>query len=62
VQQAAGRVIRSETDTGFVLLIDDRYGQEPYRQLFPDEWQPVAVRDREDLIRQLKGFWAGHKS
>jgi DNA excision repair protein ERCC-2 len=62
VQQAAGRVIRSETDTGFVLLIDDRYGQETYRQLFPDEWQPVAVRDREDLIRQLKGFWAGHKS
>lgn len=57
VQQAAGRVIRSETDRGFVLLIDDRYDQESYRQLFPFEWQPHPVLDQADLALQLQAFW-----
>ena len=38
VLQAAGRVIRSETDTGFVLLIDSRFGTAKYRSLFPKWW------------------------
>lgn len=33
VLQAAGRVIRSETDRGYVLLIDSRLRKEPYRSL-----------------------------
>jgi len=38
VVQAAGRVIRSETDTGSVLLLDARYGERRYRSLLPDWW------------------------
>ena len=38
VLQAAGRVIRSETDKGLVLLLDERYGLEAYRALLPPEW------------------------
>lgn len=57
VQQAAGRVIRSETDRGFVLLIDDRYDQESYHQLYPMEWQPRPVIDRTDLTVHLQAFW-----
>ncbi|HPB17373.1 MAG TPA: helicase C-terminal domain-containing protein, partial [Clostridia bacterium] len=38
VLQAAGRVIRSETDTGFVLLIDSRFGTSKYKSLFPKWW------------------------
>ena len=38
VQQAAGRVIRSETDKGMVLLLDDRYYDAEYEALLPAEW------------------------
>jgi DNA excision repair protein ERCC-2 len=39
VVQAAGRVIRTETDTGCVLLLDDRYRELRYRALLPSWWQ-----------------------
>ncbi|ART75908.1 hypothetical protein B4U37_07630 [Sutcliffiella horikoshii] len=39
VQQAGGRLIRSEQDTGFLLLVDDRYFYPKYRELLPPEWQ-----------------------
>lgn len=38
VMQAAGRVIRTETDRGIVILIDPRFLQDGYRKLFPKEW------------------------
>ena len=40
VLQAIGRVIRSETDRGVVLLIDARFAEPRYRRLFPAWWQP----------------------
>jgi Rad3-related DNA helicase len=39
VQQAGGRLIRTEKDSGFILLIDDRYYTSKYRSLLPPEWQ-----------------------
>ena len=39
VMQAVGRVIRTETDCGLVLLIDNRYMEQAYLDLFPYEWQ-----------------------
>lgn len=41
VQQAVGRVIRTETDVGRVLLIDDRYATNTYKMLLPNEWYPI---------------------
>ena len=41
VQQAVGRVIRTETDTGRILLIDDRYITNKYKMLLPNEWHPI---------------------
>ena len=41
VLQAAGRVIRSAEDRGKILLIDQRYARETYRNLFPDCWPPI---------------------
>ncbi|NYT35407.1 ATP-dependent DNA helicase [Allopusillimonas soli] len=38
VVQAAGRVIRSDTDSGVVHLIDDRYAQPRVRALLPRWW------------------------
>jgi DNA excision repair protein ERCC-2 len=57
VQQAAGRVIRSENDRGFVLLIDDRYETPSYTELFPSEWQAKLVEDAGDLALRLREFW-----
>lgn len=42
VQQAAGRVIRTENDKGRVLLIDDRYVSNNYKVLLPSEWYPIG--------------------
>lgn len=57
VQQAAGRVIRSENDRGFILLIDDRYEKYEYQQLFPHEWQPIELKSQEDVCETIQQFW-----
>ena len=44
VLQAAGRVIRGETDTGLVMLLDDRYFDMEYLRLLPEEWQLTQNR------------------
>ena len=41
--QALGRVIRSENDKGAVLLIDERYLNNEYRDLFKAEWRDYEV-------------------
>lgn len=43
VQQAGGRLIRSETDRGVLVLIDDRYLQPRYQRLLPEEWRDYTV-------------------
>ncbi len=42
VVQAAGRVIRTQTDTGAVLLLDERYREHRYRRLLPGWWN-IAI-------------------
>lgn len=39
VVQAAGRVIRSQADTGTVMLLDERYLQRRYARLLPSWWR-----------------------
>ncbi|WP_406643136.1 ATP-dependent DNA helicase [Pseudomonas californiensis] len=39
VVQAAGRVIRSQSDRGVVTLIDDRFAERKVTQLFPAWWR-----------------------
>ena len=43
IMQALGRVIRSEEDKGAVLLIDERYLNNDYRDLFKAEWREYEV-------------------
>lgn len=38
VLQAGGRLIRTETDSGVLMLVDDRYMRAPYKRLLPEEW------------------------
>ncbi len=60
VLQAAGRVIRTETDRGVVLLLDDRFAQESYRRLFPRHWgQLKYLSGTAALEAELADFWQG---
>ncbi len=57
VLQAAGRVIRSEEDRGAVLLIDQRFGTYRYRNLLPQEWDPIPITGEPHLREHLQQFW-----
>lgn len=57
VLQAAGRVIRSDTDCGVVVLIDRRYASHRYRCLLPAHWRPVGVAPAADLAERVGRFW-----
>lgn len=58
VFQAGGRVIRSETDRGFVLLIDTRYRSRKYLSCLPDSWRGIRFfKDISGLSDILREFW-----
>ena len=58
VMQAVGRVIRSESDKGMILLIDDRYLQKTYRDLFKNEWSHYeVVMDNVEMQEMMQNFW-----
>ena len=57
VLQAAGRVIRSDTDRGVVLLIDQRYATYRYRSLLGQQWEIVRIQDHRQVSVALKNFW-----
>jgi Rad3-related DNA helicase len=58
VLQAAGRVIRTPTDKGVVLLLDARFIQARYRKLLPGQWNVAEVRSASELREGLQEFWA----
>jgi len=57
VLQAIGRVIRSETDCGVVLLLDTRFAEPRYRRLFPAWWRPTEVRSPAQIAQAVRQFW-----
>ncbi len=58
VLQAAGRVIRCETDIGMVLLLDERFTNYDYRCLFPKHWENyIKTSNLQDLKLKLEQFW-----
>ncbi len=62
VLQAAGRVIRSEEDSGMVLLIDERFSSRAYRDLFPRHWcHCIRAGSSEKLKERLDNFWNSMK-
>lgn len=57
VLQAAGRVIRTDTDRGTILLLDERFLSDSYQQLFPREWFPHHVVNLSAMDTELQKFW-----
>ncbi|MCL1964225.1 MAG: ATP-dependent DNA helicase [Firmicutes bacterium] len=60
VLQAVGRVIRTETDQGVALLIDDRFLAGEYTALMPSWWGAAeAAGSAEGIARRARLFWRG---
>lgn len=58
VLQASGRVIRSHTDKGVVILLDERFAFGNYKKLCPEHWHPIPrLSDPKSLQEILKKFW-----
>ena len=57
VLQAAGRVIRTTEDTGVILLLDERFRNREYRELFPREWERQTVCRIDTVEKYLEEFW-----
>jgi DNA excision repair protein ERCC-2 len=58
VIQAVGRVIRTKTDRGVAILLDDRFTARKYLRLYPKFWSHLTViNDPEELTKMIKAFW-----
>lgn len=57
VVQAVGRLIRTETDRGVVLLLDDRYRSRRYQDLFPKTWHLKRLQRSADVHELHMEFW-----
>ena len=58
VIQAAGRLIRSETDRGVVALLCRRFVEDPYRRYIPRDWYDedpgeLVSKDPEESVREF---------
>jgi len=61
ILQAAGRLIRTEEDRGCVLLLDKRFAQRRYRELFPDHWHIQTSSKSNTIQARLESFYAQGK-
>ena len=58
VMQAVGRLIRTESDRGAALLIDERYMWNDYKSLFKKEWSDYeVVLSINELKETLQNFF-----
>lgn len=57
VFQAGGRVIRTASDKGAILLLDERFTQRSYLELFPKEWIPYHITNKKGMKEILHSFW-----
>ena len=63
VLQATGRVIRSESDRGIIVLIDERFTHARYRRLYPAHWQGFQiVQNNREIEDQLSRFWSSSRA
>lgn len=58
--QAAGRVIRSETDHGLIVLMDSRFMEASYSRSMPVDWFESDVTElvSDSILREVADFWA----
>jgi DNA excision repair protein ERCC-2 len=59
VIQSAGRVIRSETDRGLIVLMDRRFLQTSYAQSMPSGWFETSAQElvSNEILKSVHKFW-----
>ncbi len=59
VVQSAGRVIRSQTDRGLIVLMDRRFLEDSYVKAMPQDWCPSGPSNlvSERILSDVKKFW-----
>ena len=57
ILQAAGRLIRTEEDTGVLLLADKRLSSYRYQNMFPPEWKQRTFCSIDSVGKQIEAFW-----
>lgn len=57
VLQAAGRVIRTQEDIGIITLLDERFLNPAYLNLFPKEWDNYEIVKVGQIARRIEKFW-----
>ncbi|MBI2652824.1 hypothetical protein HYX00_05135 [Candidatus Woesearchaeota archaeon] len=53
--QNAGRCIRSETDKGAIIFLDERYVYSNYYQCFPEDWDIEVSLNYEEILSEFFG-------
>ena len=53
--QSAGRCIRSETDRGVIVFLDERYAWPNYKRCFPKDWEMKITLLYEKMIGEFFG-------
>jgi len=62
--QAAGRVIRSETDRGLIVLMDSRFMEPGYSRSMPVDWFESDVTElvSAGILKEVAEFWGANAS
>jgi DNA excision repair protein ERCC-2 len=57
--QAAGRVIRSETDRGVIILMDRRFMEPGYAKSMPKDWFGEGPHElvSRGILKDISDFW-----
>ncbi|MEM3374719.1 MAG: helicase C-terminal domain-containing protein [Candidatus Woesearchaeota archaeon] len=51
--QNAGRCIRTETDKGIIIFLDERYAWQNYKRCFPEDWEIITTTDYKKIIKDF---------
>ena len=51
--QNAGRCIRSETDKGAIIFLDERYAWRNYYDCFPEDWDIEVTTEYKEVLREF---------
>jgi DNA excision repair protein ERCC-2 len=51
--QNAGRCIRSETDKGVIIFLEERFASPRYKKCFPKEWNIIVSTDFQKRIKDF---------
>lgn len=62
VLQSAGRVIRTTQDEGVILLLDERFLNREYLQMFPREWSSYEICTLSGVGERIGRFWESRLS